>query len=129
MRISTVLLILGALGCAGKTRERATLGDSFMAAFEQVQSGGSEHTVMLLSTVDDKGQVTIYGAAPEPMDRMAHIWGPDHPAVPIFFSPIMAATFSILESSAVRAENLSEEEAEAWAWKALREPKDDEARR
>jgi hypothetical protein len=96
-----------------------------MAAFEQVQSSGGEaaRTVMVLSTADEDGHTTMYASATEPMDRMVHIWGADRPAVPIFFSRQMAARFSILEAFAVADQGLSEEEAEAWAWKKLREPK------
>ncbi len=124
MRVWLAWCAAVAVGCAaGRSSTPVTPSEEFMASFEAVQIDGGDAagTVMISSMTDETGHTMIPRAASVPMDRMVHIWGPDHPAVPILFSARMAMRFSILAGFATQ-QKLPEEEAEAWAWKKMHEP-------
>lgn len=117
-RAATALSIFASLSCAG-AGPAPIATDGFLAAFEYAQMHGGKAAgyQMILCEFEDK-QITLYASATEPMDRYLAIWGPEHPAVPIFLSGQAAARLSGIEAAGL-SWGMSSEEAQEWAWQKL----------
>jgi hypothetical protein len=127
-RARAALLLVGTqlAACSATTQPSKRPDTVFLQAFESTQlppgEGEKGSWELILVRRDDEGMSHVFRAGAEGMDRLVYVWGEKGPAVPIFFSPEGAMTFTLYQTS-VHADDtgLSAAALDERAWRKFRE--------